>query len=214
MSLDRLKQEVLSQAERQAKEMLDEAKREEQKILDEARAKAKAVVSGNEELGKTQAKELALELRASALLQAKRLESDAKEEVVQSVLAEVKEELKRITGSPKYEKIFDSLAREAIKALGEKDFLLKCSARDRKLASKYGRVGDAIATIGGVIAAKADGSIQINNTFEALLEENEEKLKQKAFEELFGRETRKTPSPASSKPVGTAGKARIKKRKK
>ena len=215
MSLDRLKQEILSQGERQAKAIIENARSEEAKIMAEAKAKAGEIIAAQEELGRAQAGELELELRASALLQAKRTESDAKEELVQSVLAGVKEELQRISkNQSRYEKVFDSLAKEAIKALGEKDFVLKTNSRDKKLASKYGRVGETIDAIGGVIAAKADGTIQINNTFEALLEENEEKMKQKGFGELFGREdaARKTLSKPSGvfKPVKAVKKAKKK----
>ena len=215
MSLDRLKQEILSQVERQAKAIIENARSEEAKIMAEAKAKAGEIIAAQEELGRAQAGELELELRASALLQAKRTESDAKEELVQSVLAGVKEELQRISkNQSRYEKVFDSLAKEAIKALGEKDFVLKTNSRDKKLASKYGRVGETIDAIGGVIAAKADGTIQINNTFEALLEENEEKMKQKAFGELFGREdaARKTLSKPSGvfKPIKAVKKAKKK----
>ncbi|MFH1056789.1 MAG: V-type ATP synthase subunit E [Candidatus Micrarchaeota archaeon] len=203
MSLERLKQEVLSQAERQARAVLEEARKEEEKAFAEAREKAKKIVSDEEALGTAQAKELSLELRASALLQAKRLESEAKEEAVQSVLREVKNELGEIAGQEsRYEKIFDSLARQAIRALGDSDFVLKTNSRDRKLGAKYGRVAETIETIGGVIAAKADGSIQINNTFEALLEENEEKIKQRAFEQLFKEsKARSFPSAAATTPA-------------
>ncbi len=188
MTLEKLKQEVLSQAERQAKAVIAEAEREEEQILGEARAKAKAIVDEKQKLGEAQARETAVELKASALLQAKRMESEAKEEVVENVLNQVRRELQEISKSKRaYEKIFETLAKQAIRALGEKEFVLKVNAKDKKLASKYGRIAGSIDTIGGVIAAKADGTIQINNTFEALLEENEEKLKQKAFEELFER---------------------------
>jgi len=188
MTLEKLKQEVLDEAEKQARAITTETEREKEKILGEARTKAKAVVEENRRHGEARAKEMAVELKASALLQAKRIESEAMEEAVESVLHEVRRGLEEIAKSGHYEKIFDSLAAQAIRALGEKEFLLKANAKDKKLAAKHGRVGEAIGTIGGVIAAKADGSIQINNTFEALLEENEEKLKQKAFEHLFGRQ--------------------------
>lgn len=187
MTLEKLKEEVLSQAEKQAKSVLSEAEREEEKILEEAKGKAKTLVSEKQKLGETQAKEMGVELRASALLQAKRMESEAKEEAVQNVVSEIKEELEKISKSSSYDKIFDSLVKQAIRELHDKDFVLKVNSRDKKLASKYGKVAETVDTIGGAIVAKADGTIQINATFEALLEEKEEELKQKAFEELFGR---------------------------
>ena len=220
MTLEKLKQEVLDEAEKQARAITTETEREKEKILGEARTKAKAVVEENRRHGEARAKEMAVELKASALLQAKRIESEAKEEAVESVLHETKRELEEIAKSGHYEKIFDSLAAQAIRALGEKEFLLKANAKDKKLAAKHGRVGEAIDTIGGVIAAKADGSIQINNTFEALLEENEEKLKQKAFEHLFGHGehtahagTKKKEKSTARKPASGSATAKKKKRK-
>ncbi len=221
MTLEKLKQEVLDEAEKQAQAIAAEAEREKEKILGESRAKAKARVEENRRHGEARAKEMSVELKASALLQAKRIESEAREEAVESVLQEAKRELAETAKGGRYEKIFDSLAAQAIRALGEKEFVLKASARDKKLAAKHGRVGEAIDTIGGVIAAKADGSIQINNTFEALLEENEEKLKQKAFEHLFGKQGEsaqthhaKHAGVAKGKSVARkAGSAKAKKRK-
>ncbi|MEM4255015.1 MAG: V-type ATP synthase subunit E family protein [Candidatus Norongarragalinales archaeon] len=210
MSLEKLKHEVLLQAERQAKAILDEAERERDKIIGEAKEKAKAIVAEKQKLGETQAKELAAELKASALLQAKRVESEAKEEVVESVLGEVKRELESFSKTKAYEKIFDSLAKQAIRALGEKEFVLKTNARDKKLGSKHGRVSETISTAGGLIAAKADGSIQINNTFEALLEEHQEKIKQKAFEGLFA--TRAKHAPSAPKREAKSGGREKKKR--
>lgn len=216
MSLEKLKQEVLAQAEKQAESITAEAEREQEKILQEAKEKAKSVVSEKQKLGEAQAKELGVELKASSLLQAKRIESEAKEEIVESVLGEVKRELERTAKTKQYEKIFETLAKQAIRALGEKEFVLKANARDKKLALKYGRFAGAIPTAGGVIAAKADGTIQINNTFEALLEEHEERLKRKAFEELFAGGKREQATKAKpktkAKTGGNAGKER-KKRK-
>lgn len=190
MSLEKVKHEVLSEADRQAKAIVDEAERERDRILEEARVKAKAIVAEKEKLGEARAKELGLELRASALLQAKRMESEAKEEVAESVFLEIRRELAEAAGKPAYEKVFDSLARKAIRALGDKQFVLKTNARDKKLGAKHGRVAEAISTAGGLVAAKEDGSVQINSTFEAVLEENEDQLKQKVFEELFPQEKR------------------------
>ncbi len=188
MSLEKLKQEVAGEAERQAAAIIRNAEREAGAILDEAHAKAKATVAGREKLGESQAAEAALELRASALLQARRLESEAKEEVAENVLGEIGREFGEAAKKPSYEKVFDRLAREAVRALGSKEFVIKTNGRDRKLGAKHGPVSETIQTAGGLIVAKADGSVQINNTFEALLEENKERVKQKAFEGLFGKE--------------------------
>ncbi len=200
MSLEKLKHEVLSQAERQAQQIMDDAQREHDRIVDEAKAKAKSLIAEKEKLGQSQAKEVGLELRASALLQAKRLESEAKEEVARNVVGQVESDLAEAAHRSDYEKVFDGLAKQAIKALGEKEFVIRSNARDKKLASKHGKVAETIDTKGGLIVAKEDGSIQINNTFEALMEENEDKLKQEVFEELFPQE--KHHAKAEAHPAG------------
>jgi len=199
VSLDKLKQEVMDQAERQAKTVLDGAHSEEQRILSEAKTEAKRIISEAAEKTGAEASEMALELRAAAMLQAKRIESEAKERLVQGVLDEIKSELVQIAKAGRYPDIFDSLARQAIRGLGDKEFVLKTNSRDRKLGEKHGRVAGTIDAIGGVIVAKTDGTIQINNTFEALLEQHEEQLKQKAFEQLFVHGGRKA---HASKPAG------------
>jgi vacuolar-type H+-ATPase subunit E/Vma4 len=205
MSLEKLKSEIISQAEARERETIEQAKQEAEKIVSEAREQAKTKIKQAEENARIEAKELAAELKASAALSAKRMESETKEDAVQHVLGGVRAELKRTaTASPKkYEAVFGALARQAIKALGEKDFVLRMNARDKKLGEKFGRVAEVIETDGGCVVAKSDGSIQVNNTFEALVEGNEESLKQAAFDELFGSMKTKAPvkTPAKTKPV-------------
>jgi vacuolar-type H+-ATPase subunit E/Vma4 len=208
MSLEKLKSEIIAQAEAQERETVEQAKQEAERVIAEARAQAKEKTGKAEENARGEARELAAEMKASAALSARRMESEAREDAVQRVLQQVRSELKHAASSQKkYERVFEALARQAIKALGEKDFVLKTNARDRKLGEKFGRVAEAIETDGGVVVAKSDGSIQVNNTFEALIEGNEEMLKQAAFDELFGsaKPKPKTPkTPTQAKPAKPA----------
>lgn len=190
---------VLASARQEAKDVFSNAKQEAERIEREARVKAL------EEAGAQKAETL-----AAARLEAKAFNSRAQSRVVDSVLAELKEQLSAFASSKDYEKVFAALVEEGKKGIGGDCVLIVCK-KDAVLARKYGTVSsEFLDSIGGVIVSSTDGRIRVNNSFEALLEEKQEALKQLIFEELRGGEkaTRRVEVPvkkrvitASSKPV-------------
>lgn len=185
MGLDELRQEINKQASKETRKIRHDAEKEAQKILSEAREQAKALLAKEAEKTKAEVAQKEVGVYA-ARLQAKKIVADARNAVLGEALNEVKRELAKIAESRDYHKIFDQLAEEGKHIIG-KECVLHVNKRDAPLAKKYGNVVPTLDSIGGVVVTSHDGRLRIDNSFEALLEEHANELKQMAFEQFFAR---------------------------
>lgn len=215
MSLDKLCKELRERTAAEAKRIETDALAQANAIKSEARRQASEKIS----FLKKQADEEAAKKRVetfTARIQAKKIVSDAREALVTDALNELRAELAEVSKSHDYEKIFEKLVREGVRALGSQEFVLHVNKRDVALVKEMGLADrlskDFLNDAGGVIVASRDGRIRINNSFQALVEEHVEELRQKAFEELFPREAReaKAQTKTKTKAKTTAGTGKLK----
>ncbi|MFH1779780.1 MAG: V-type ATP synthase subunit E family protein [Candidatus Micrarchaeota archaeon] len=205
MGLDELKKEIMDKAETQAAILLSEARQEAKKLFQDASDKAKQMSKDAEAKTDVEAKEIEAEYLAAARLEVKTIESEAKRQLVNSVFKALCTKLGVFASSKEYEKVFSSLVTEGKKELGGESVLI-VSSKDQALAKKYGAVSkEKIDSLGGVIVATEDGRIRMNNSFEALIEEKKELLRQMIFDEVF-------PEPMA-KQIKTVKKKVVKKKK-
>lgn len=185
MSLAGLKEELHRKTAEEAA-ALEKKAREEAELERQKAGKDSAEIIGR---AKREAEEYAAKERmriSAARIRANRILQDAQFEVVQQVVDEMRLLLKKTASKrSEYRKIFERLASDAVKAAG-KDCVLQANKDDAALARQFGKVDKKpLECIGGVVAVSADGRIKIDNTFEALLEERDEEIRQKAYEMLF-----------------------------
>jgi len=185
MGLNELRQEISKQALTETREIKRKAESEAQKIISEAREQAKALLEREAEKTKAEVAQKEIGVYA-ARLQAKKIIADARNAVLNEALKQVKNELTKIAESREYPKIFEQLVKEGKNAIG-KDCVLHVNKRDVTLAKKYGEVSATLNSIGGVVLISRDGRLRVDNSFEALLEEHANELKQLAFEQFFAR---------------------------
>jgi len=190
MSLEKLVEEISQETRERIRKLSSEAREEEKKALDAAKHDADALVAKAKASAREEAKRNSVEAVAGARLQAKRLEGIAADAAVSKVFGSLRDELKAFTEKKEYEKIFSRLVEQGKREIGN-EFVLKCNAADVSLAKKFGKVAETIECIGGVVVATPEGTLQANNTFDALLEEYEEDLRRKAFAGLFGEKNAK-----------------------
>ncbi|NUN11501.1 hypothetical protein HUU53_02550 [Candidatus Micrarchaeota archaeon] len=186
-----LQKDVLDKAETQSAVVLSEARQEAKEILAKAKLEASALAKQSEEKALAEASALKAEHLASARLEARSFESNARNKVVDEVFVELKNEFKDFASTKEYEKFFSKLVSNARKDLGQ-DGVILANKKDQAMAKKLGKTGEVLDSIGGVIIASSDGRIRVNSSFEALLEEKSESLKQAIFEELFSPKTTKS----------------------
>ncbi len=196
MSLEKVKNDLLSGADAEAQTLERQADEDTRQILAAAHAEAKKKIDELRQLGEEEAKRKDAELSA-AKMKANKILAESREAAVRAVLDGVRSELHALAKSPAYPTALEKLAKQALKEIGS-GAVLTGRAADAKLLAKLAPVADApIETMGGCVALSADGRLWANNTFEALLEENEAELKEKIFRELFGGAKRKAGSETS-----------------
>ena len=164
-------------------------------VEEEGREEVRRIKAQAREEGKKAAAQVLVEANAvieaeqmrlsAAKLQARKLVQDARYALVQEAIEETSKLLKAKTKNRKeYEKLLEKLIKEGIAEVGSKDYVVQVNDSDKQFAKKFGEV-ETISTMGGAVVVSGDGRMKINNTFEALLEQHSEELKQKAFALLF-----------------------------
>lgn len=182
MSLDQLRKEIKSEAQSQRKQALNEAKKQADAMVSDAERQAKAIVEKAKADAKAEAEGRLTQVSA-ARLKAKKRVAEARDALVQQQLEKAREALSRFADSKKYDAVLKKLAEQASGKIG-KNAQLYARKKDVSKLKKWGYKAEEMDCMGGCVAATPDGRIRVNNTLEALFEENQETLRQRIFEEL------------------------------
>lgn len=184
MSLEKLIQHIESDAEQEASRIIAEAKQRADDIIRKAKEQAtkdaqEIASQGEKDARRTREKRLAAARRA-AREQCMRV----KEEVMQECLQQAREMLRSV-GGKEYERAIRTAIEEGKRAFS--DCVVRVSRKtDRKIADQLGvEVAGEVDSIGGVIVQSADGSRQIDRTFEATLERKMGELRIMIAGQLF-----------------------------
>lgn len=186
MGIDELKQEISESTRKQADALLEQARAQAKAIVDEARKEAKRIEAEGRKKSLAEAEKKKIEVYA-AKLQARKITSEAEDAVVRKVFDEMRGQLESFADSKDYEKVLVKLAKQAVAELGG-DAVLLVRKKDAALVKGVAKLSPkAIDCIGGVIAETQDARVRVDNTFEALLEEHADEIRQKVFEDFFPR---------------------------
>ncbi len=185
MTLAKLKEELERRAAQEIAAIEQKAQQEAQLERERALKQAEEIVGRAKQEAEQYASKERMRISA-AHIKAKRMMQDAQFAVVAQVVDEVRVLLKKKAADRKaYKRLFEALASDAARAAG-RDCVLQANKADAALAKQSGKVDrKPLDCIGGVAAVSADGRIKIDNTFEALLEQREEAVRQQAYEMLF-----------------------------
>ena len=184
MALEKLIQRIESDAENEANDIIEKARKEAEEIISEAKKKAKKEAKEIESRGEKEAARLREKMLASARRKAREMEIRAKEEVIQECIEKAKEKLKKLKGK-KYEAAVKKFIEEGKKTLGD-CVVVPSRGQDKKIAEKMGiKVEGKVDSIGGVILKSKDGSREIDNTFESIMERKLGELRIAIANELF-----------------------------
>ena len=183
-TLDKLVHTILMDSETEAEKILEEAEREKAQIIREARmeaerrqqwilreAEAEAELLKRRELART-----GLQIRMEMLA--------TKEELIAQAIAKALEKLEAFTKEPGYRTLLEQLIVEGAVGLGGGELQVQTNEADASklpnLQNLEPRITEQIKTeatlklaperlncTGGVLITKADGSVYIDNTFEA-----------------------------------------------
>ena len=195
-------QEINREAEQKIQYLLSEAQREAEAIKEEARKRAEARAEWILRKAQTQAEIEKQRIIANAKLEVRKKRLQVQEELIREVIEALKERLAELPDE-EYFAILVDLGAQAVRELGVDTVVLRSNERTLELlktrlndfkkavAEKTGvkikvRRGKPINTIGGLLVESLDGSVRVDNTFEARIERFESELRAVIAKALFG----------------------------
>jgi|SRR5690349_19031894 vacuolar-type H+-ATPase subunit E/Vma4 len=120
----------------------------------------------------------------SARLEAKKILFDKINLNMHSAFESIRREIKNYTKKAEYKKSLENMVNFAKSQLGQ-DVIISCRDADAQMIKDLNvTVGPPIDTVGGITATDKDGTRELDLTFEELLENNEDELKNYLYEKM------------------------------
>jgi V/A-type H+-transporting ATPase subunit E len=195
---------ILSNAQVKADSILENAEKENNSILERGQKEALQEKERILEDAKKQANMRYQQLISEAKMNSRRMELEAREEVIKDSFKKAEEKLNEITSSDsvEYKESLKNIITEASTEIGggELQVLLKESdvvkikdslpAIAEDVKGKTGKdttleIGENIKTIGGAVVKTKNGEIEVNNTIEARMLRFKKDLRSKVAAVLF-----------------------------
>ena len=204
-----------SGAEKIVSSILSDAQGEADAIIQEAETKAASIISEGEQQAqmekeriiddaKKQANMKYQQIISEAKMNARRMELEGREEVIDQAFTKAEEELRNIasTSSAEYIESLKNIVKEASTEIGGGNLLVLVKEEDvskikdslsnieKEVENTTGKkttleMGDNIKTIGGAIVKTKNGEIEVNNTIEARMQRFKKALRSEVAQVLF-----------------------------
>ena len=184
MTLDNVIDEIICKAENDAKALKDEGTREAKEILKKAKDNALEVEKAASDDAKKMAEAMERKELASAKLVCKRIELDAKKEIIDKVFDSLKEKISKVDERTK-KKIYEKILKSASSEMDVK--YAYANPKDKpvvKSISKGIEIKDA-EIIGGMIFENEEQNVRIDCTFDSVLEDVKEECLKDVSKILF-----------------------------
>jgi V/A-type H+-transporting ATPase subunit E len=185
--LKKIQDKIISEAEEKAKAIVKDAEKSKKDTLEEKRKEGEREAERILRSGMEEADSLKRQKVAEARLKAKQMTIASREELINEAIEKCKEKLALLTASKEYGETLRKLVEEGGIGLGGGDLEIVLGGKVAKTAIDLGTIAKHVEekaakktviniaqegskSIGGVIVRKADGSIIIDNTFEARID--------------------------------------------
>lgn len=195
---------IMSEAQTKASSIEEEAEVESKSILEEGKKLALVEKEKILDDGKKQSTMRYQQIISEAKMNSRRMELDAREEVIEESFKKAVENLKEIASSDstEYKESLNEIIVEAASEIGGGDLIVSVKAEDvdkikvsissieKEVTEKTGNetkleIGDNINTIGGAVLKTKNGEIEVNNTIEARLVRFKKSLRSEVARILF-----------------------------
>ena len=133
---------------------------------------------------KTKAEREGARIVEAGKLEAKKILFDAINKNLDSTFDVIKKELDGYSKKPEYKKVMQKLVDYSKKMLA-KELVVHCREEDKSFFKSGVKVGSTIQTIGGFVAENKEGTMEIDLTFEELLRNNEDEIKNTILEKIL-----------------------------
>ena len=185
--IKKIQDKIIGEAEDKAKAIIRDAEKSKKDTLEEKRKEGEIEAEKILRTGMEEADSLKRQKIAEARLKAKQMIIASREELINETMEKCKEKLAAMTSSKEYADILQRLVEQGGIGLGGGDLEIVLGGKVTKTAIDLGGIAREIEektgkkttinaaqekskSIGGVIIRKSDGSIIVDNTFEARIE--------------------------------------------
>lgn len=185
MGLEKVKQDILEKAQREADEILAAAAAEARAIMKSAEKQAQEYGKSLAEEGDRTAELMKRREVASAELEMQKQMLTAKNELIESAFGQVREKL-RLRGEKAREADVKSLLNAASQEMDVA--VVRCCSRDARFVEGSGlKVAKDDALLGGIIAESPDGKLRVDYSYDTLLGQVKAKVLSDVAKKLFGK---------------------------
>lgn len=187
MHIEKIANSLLSDAKKEADEIVAIAESHVEKMLAEEKSKKHSLLKNAEQETNSIIQEQKRERIAWARLEAKRMISEAKEDVIKRSLDEFFTVIETMLDQKEYLDFIKINIEEAISELkNSNELVIHCSKGEKKNFDGFNiPVIEDLKSIGGAIVETSDGKIRVDLTIEALFEIKLEELRKIIYERLF-----------------------------
>ena len=201
---DKIVSSIMSDAQIKAESILAEAEKENESILSEGQAQAAAEKDKILENANKTAQMRYQQIISEAKMNSRRMELEAREEIIEEAFQKAEGKLKEIASSDttEYKTSLEKAITEAGAEIGGGDLVVLVKESDvpkikgslpsieKNISAKTSKptkleMGEAITTIGGAILKTKNGEIEVNNTIEARMLRFKKSLRSEVAEILF-----------------------------
>ena len=133
---------------------------------------------------KTKAEREGARIVEAGKLEAKKILFDAINKNLDSTFDVIKKELEGYSKKSEYTQVMQKLVDYSKKVLA-KEIVVRCREEDKSFFKDGVQVGSTIQTLGGFIAENKEGTKEIDLTFEELLRNNEDEIKNTVLEKIL-----------------------------
>ncbi len=188
--MQRIIERIKSNTRARVRAIKREQESEIEKILKEARAEA---VKKKLALLEKAAKEAETEKKrivSIARLTARKEEAMLADSLLEEIISEVSESLEGLRKEKAYAKKLTAVVQKAVEEIPASNVVVEASPQDSKLLKlkrvkgKTIQLKNAGASMTGAVVKNKDGSVKINCTFKAILEEKKPELKKELMAEI------------------------------
>jgi V/A-type H+-transporting ATPase subunit E len=185
MSLEKIIQKIKKDADSEAGAIIREAEQKAGDILAQGQQETQGIIEKMEREHEKNIEGLKKKMLSAARREVRHMTMRAKEEVILDCFAQAEKYLGDLKGQ-EYAKLVKTLMLKA-KPLVKKGVVIPSRDVDKKIARELGfRVeSHTVSSLGGVLIQDADGSMEIDNTFEGLLTRKHNEIRIKIAKMLF-----------------------------
>jgi len=184
MALEDIIKEINESTESKIKEINDSTDEQISKINSDKDNEIKSYKDQMDKKAKAILSQIQIEAQSRTNMDSKRLYDEKVEEKLNDAFTIIKDSYSDIRKTPTYKKVLNKIVSDSVEKLG-KDAIISINSKDKDLIDANGiniKVDDAI--VGGVRAVSKDGSKEIDETLDNIIDDVKDQLAMKFLKQI------------------------------